>query len=501
MKKTGFGVLFRFVAYVDDLYLIATTNSYANNCKLLTSLHKEVLEWAGMRGMDFDKYKLIPFRGTIKHSISENVWPDIEGIKPDTVEEVKPSPDLDTTLLEIELEGQQEEQVQGTGEDDQVNEDDENDFSDEDDDDDKGDETGIQEHIEESGQNETRESQEDGEHEKKKRRIAKNKERREAEFKMLENESMRILGVWVDPILRWSVHVDKVVKKVQGKMAGYRLLSKSTAGASFENMRKLYLVSIQSVIAYACPVWFVPKDKEGSNYFIPKYLINRLEVLQRNCLRQVAGCYRSTESALLYNELYIQPIKTYLHWRVLSFQAQILDTRHWYALRKWRETPVRPPTHKLYNESKRSLLSKLEARHPYQILDNLAAQFKQSTLATLRKEIQMWRWEENEAYRKKKITKYTTGSAKYEAQILWDTHRWKVLKENRKKYWATPAYQEDGLGNAVEHYKGLSRAESSILIQCRTGAIGLNKHMHKIKASCPSLDPDPEHLELQLTIR
>ena len=53
-------------AFADDMYLVATSPSYAQNCKILEKMHGKVMKWAKENGASFDKYEFMHFRRPAK---------------------------------------------------------------------------------------------------------------------------------------------------------------------------------------------------------------------------------------------------------------------------------------------------------------------------------------------------------------------------------------------------------------------------------------------------
>ncbi|KAF0642185.1 hypothetical protein FPSE5266_20143 [Fusarium pseudograminearum] len=71
------------IAYVDDTYLIAVSDSYERNCVALKSFHDVVLAWADSVGLEFSphKYSVMHFQRRYARGGPPDAMPDIDGLK------------------------------------------------------------------------------------------------------------------------------------------------------------------------------------------------------------------------------------------------------------------------------------------------------------------------------------------------------------------------------------------------------------------------------------
>ncbi|KAF4478276.1 hypothetical protein CGGC5_v014021 [Colletotrichum fructicola Nara gc5] len=102
---------------------------------------------------------------------------------------------------------------------------------------------------------------------------------------------LRILGVMVDPALKWDAHIANLESKVKKKLGFLKRISSSVMGPNLIDMRRLYITSVRPIITYACACWFVLADGKGQQFRITKKLIARLDRLQRECLVNISGAY------------------------------------------------------------------------------------------------------------------------------------------------------------------------------------------------------------------
>ena len=78
------------------------------------------------------------------------------------------------------------------------------------------------------------------------------------------SESVRVLGVWLDPKLKWSAHAKIACQKGSRAIAALRRVTTSTWGASFARARLLYNATVRPVITYRATAWFEPEVAKAS---------------------------------------------------------------------------------------------------------------------------------------------------------------------------------------------------------------------------------------------
>uniref|UniRef100_A0A9Q8PCU6 Reverse transcriptase domain-containing protein n=1 Tax=Passalora fulva TaxID=5499 RepID=A0A9Q8PCU6_PASFU len=118
---------------------------------------------------------------------------------------------------------------------------------------------------------------------------------------------LRILGLWVDPALRWRKHVQAILRKAEQNMASCQRLTASTWGADFRQSRLLYTAIVRPVFTYGSQVWSL-----GERACPSKGLVAPLAKIQNQCLRKVTGAYKSTPTRMLEHETAIPPIDLYI---------------------------------------------------------------------------------------------------------------------------------------------------------------------------------------------
>jgi hypothetical protein len=70
------------LAFVDDTYLVVTSRSYAQNCKLIELLHAKTIEWADPNGVTFGphKYAIMHFQHPRSKNAPCKLIPNIPGL-------------------------------------------------------------------------------------------------------------------------------------------------------------------------------------------------------------------------------------------------------------------------------------------------------------------------------------------------------------------------------------------------------------------------------------
>ncbi|KAI0999258.1 hypothetical protein K3495_g8939 [Podosphaera aphanis] len=71
-------------------------------------------------------------------------------------------------------------------------------------------------------------------------------------------------------------------------------------------------------MSYAAPIWF-PRAK-------PSAIVSKLERIQSKCLRAISGAYKATPVHLLHSETFIPPLDLHLQHGAASFQAHVVSS-------------------------------------------------------------------------------------------------------------------------------------------------------------------------------
>jgi len=119
---------------------------------------------------------------------------------------------------------------------------------------------------------------------------------------------IRILGLQIDPQLRWGPHIKRVQDKMAHQILALSRITASTWGATFSKSRQVFTAVIRPAMTYGSPVWHTPETLRHSRKTVNK----KLQVIQNTALRRVLGAYRATPTAVLEAEAGVPPVDLYL---------------------------------------------------------------------------------------------------------------------------------------------------------------------------------------------
>ncbi|KAF4977138.1 hypothetical protein FDECE_18391 [Fusarium decemcellulare] len=285
----------------------------------------------------------------------------------------------------------------------------------------------------------------------------------------VENEPrkvLEILGVMVDASLRWQDHIDEIEKKVEKQMRYLRRIAGATWGPSLVRMRQLYAMKIRPIITYACGAWFVFSHQVQFIWSLSKQQIHQLERLQHRCLRWVAaaGAFGNTCGKVLEKELHIESLEVLLDRLAMTQRATVLESPEHMLLVFIRGRP-RPGR---------------DARtHPYHELDAFASVLRAAALMHLvsvnGEEDSRKRWA-NPIGRDAVIRAYAKQEATVRSAERWDQYRDERVQKGKRQI---PAVVENWGKKSLGYYSTLTRAECTMLLQCRTEFIGFNSHLFR----------------------
>lgn len=306
-------------------------------------------------------------------------------------------------------------------------------------------------------------------------------------FRKPPKETLRVLGVQVDFQLNWKAHIDNITTNVHRTMGYLTQISRATWGPSLQRMRQFYLTKIRPMITYACGAWFI-RNRRGDGGFrwgLKQKQVERLECLQNECLRKLSGSFFITNGQVLEKELHIENIWTVLHAQASTQRTKVLS-------RRWTRGCINLMTKPKAGEQKNPhLMLNWDA---FKVFETARKVFAGSNDAEVVK-----RWD-NEKTRNKILSRWIkTMVAIPDCEQRWATYVSKrkdeKKKQDKKGREKNPNYRPSKLPAALtepwgkesfKYYRGLLRPQSTMLLHCRTGIIGLNSHLSKIKASLPA---------------
>jgi hypothetical protein len=132
-------------------------------------------------------------------------------------------------------------------------------------------------------------------------------------------ESARFLGVWLDRKLRWGKHLEKLKQKMATQTFALTRIGASAWGCRLRSAREVYTKVIRSALAYGASAFHTPTPLGGR----PKGAAKSLNSVQTKCLRTVTGAYRATPARSLETEAVVPPLDLYLNKRVADFEARL----------------------------------------------------------------------------------------------------------------------------------------------------------------------------------
>lgn len=295
---------------------------------------------------------------------------------------------------------------------------------------------------------------------------------------------LKILGVMVDTQLKWGPHIDLIDTKVSARRHNFKVISHSQMGPPLLQMRQLYMAKIMPIFAYGCGAWYIPhetiqdgilQDDVKVQRRIVKTYLHRLVQLHREFLKGIAGGIQGTAGEVILKELHIPPIKIFLDKTATVQRARELDTPQHLELVRTRE--------EAWGERKLSLMK----LHPYHHLDELARDLLEEALEGTQQQgndaiPNPVLTPKARATRMRKVKEVASQRAEAASLEAWEKYKAQYMADHSGHI---PEAQLDAEGwgpHNQARYARLPRHQGSLLFCCRTEAIGLNAHLHRIRA-------------------
>src|ERR1700694_5750760 len=218
----------------------------------------------------------------------------------------------------------------------------------------------------------------------------------------------------------------------------------------------------RSAIAYGAASFHVPTQPEDK----PKGITERLYKAQNRSLRIVAGAYKATPIRSLETETWVPPLDLYLNKRLADFEARLA-------------TPLQGPSATGVPKTAGSIIR--------QACDKLARRFK-----VRRKRGRRAQYPQAPTDIEKAAATVSTWAAQGNTtdqalELSWKA-RWHqtytLTRRQLRGSTAPPPADEQPLfsDKVLRLHEGLTKAQSSLLVQARTGAIGLRDFLFRVKA-------------------
>lgn len=250
------------------------------------------------------------------------------------------------------------------------------------------------------------------------------------------------------------------------------IISRSTWGPVLAHLRQIYVSKIRPIIFYACASWALVSYDRRPRWGLTLENLKKLQNLQRDCLVQISGAIVKTPRQMLEKELNIDTVRAFMVRMVLSQRARFLCGSG-EALFTKTYLPVAT-----------------EEDNPYDDLDLHAAGLIKRTKAYLTKtrgeEVAAQAWLHPRT-RNKAINACAKREAAEQNAEEWDDYR----RRRAQRHEDLPfVVREDWDPQSLRSYRGLTRAQSTMLLQCRTEVIGLGSMLFDRRVSySPALGP------------
>ena len=290
-------------------------------------------------------------------------------------------------------------------------------------------------------------------------------------------ESVRVLGAWLDPQLRWNGHLDRVMQKMKSQINALSKTTGSTWGFPLIQARQVYTAVVRPALTYGAIAWHQPHQQPSPTLKPTRVgITTKLAKQQNMCLRLVTGAYKATPLSTVEAEAYIPPLDLHLD----SVVSRALKRMKESGMARQIEEACTVIRRKLRRRGQNRRIPLTAVAHP----KPLPADWTQ-----------LWTLPTEDAQGKPQ------NPAKKEL-----LRRWKARWAARKPPWGETGTSEP-TRKVLKLHKGLSKARSSIAVQLRSGKTGLAAFLHQRKVpgfpspdcSCGRGRETPKHVMIHCT--
>ena len=118
-------------------------------------------------------------------------------------------------------------------------------------------------------------------------------------YRVKTTNKLRYLGFFLDTRLTWLYHVEVMCNRARATIKALRLLRNSVRGLNHAKWRLTYNAVCLPVLMYGCQLWYTGKQKT---------LVKKLQMVQNEAVRVIAGAFRTTPCEPLHQLLTILPM-------------------------------------------------------------------------------------------------------------------------------------------------------------------------------------------------
>lgn len=176
-------------------------------------------------------------------------------------------------------------------------------------------------------------------------------------------------------------------------------------------------------------------------------------------LRKAAGAFKITKIAYIEKELCLEPIECHLERLATAFRSRSLA-----AKTTWCSQPHQGSLDFFLAKTSESVLKEAEKR---------LARFNEAQVDGMINGHPIQDWQ-NPRHRARAIDRYLKEASERSLAATWSSARRSDLDAGKMD---RPVLREEWGKQSFDYYKTLSRAQSTALLQCRTGSIGLRKFL------------------------
>jgi len=249
--------------------------------------------------------------------------------------------------------------------------------------------------------------------------------------------------------------------------------------------RQVYQAVIRPAIAYRAAVWHQPATK-------PKGLAIKLQKEQTSSLRTVLGAFKATPVRQLETEAYVPPLDIWLNGRVASYQARLEST----GIARVTQAACAVIQNRIQNQAQIRRRRRRRSRRQTDRLQDATPGCKRKKWAEqwIDGPLQAWDYRERPLVERDWLMRWKTTEQPVRPEI--DPGGRIAVRTN-----TAPTKR------ILSLHKELQKAESALLVQCRTGRIGLARFLYgqrvpgvlTAQCHCGAGTETPRHIALFCT--